>query len=63
MEQHSKAVTSRRTKPKNHSELTVHPIKTAVVGLGMMGSSQIRNCLWKLPQYEITAVCDPFAPN
>ena len=39
------------------------PIKTAVVGLGMMGSSQIRNCLWKLPQYEITAVCDPFSPN
>ena len=41
----------------------VRPIKTAVVGLGMMGSSQIRNCLWKLPQFEITAVCDPFAPN
>ena len=39
------------------------PVRTAVVGLGMMGGSQIRNCLWKLPQYEITAVCDPFSPN
>jgi len=63
MEQNRKAVKSRQAKPKNRSELTVHPIKTAVVGLGMMGSSQIRNCLWKLPQYEITTVCDPFAPN
>jgi len=44
-------------------EQTVQPIKTAVVGLGMMGSSQIRNCLWRLPQYRITAVCDPFLPN
>jgi len=39
------------------------PIKTAVVGLGMMGTSQIRNCLWKLPDFEITAICDPFLPN
>ena len=44
-------------------EQTMKPIQTAVVGLGMMGSSQIRNCLWKLPQYEITAICDPFTPN
>ncbi len=42
---------------------TMQPIKTAVVGLGMMGSSQIRNCLWKLPQYAVSAICDPFSPN
>ena len=29
-------------------EQTCRPIKTAVVGVGMMGNSQIRNCLWKM---------------
>ncbi|MBQ6798666.1 MAG: Gfo/Idh/MocA family oxidoreductase [Oscillospiraceae bacterium] len=38
-------------------------IKTAVIGVGMMGNSQIRNCLWKLPQYEVVAICDPYLPN
>lgn len=41
----------------------VRPIRTAVIGVGMMGNSQIRNCLWKLPQYEIVAICDPYLPN
>ena len=44
-------------------EQNCRPIKTAVVGVGMMGNSQIRNCLWKLPEYEIVAICDPYLPN
>ncbi len=39
------------------------PISTAVIGVGMMGNSQIRNCLWKLPEFNITAICDPYLPN
>ena len=38
-------------------------IKTAVIGTGMMGSSQVRNCFGKLPQYEIVALCDNYPPN
>lgn len=38
-------------------------IRTAVIGTGMMGSSQVRNCLSKLPQFEIVALCDDHAPN
>ncbi|MEA5010470.1 MAG: Gfo/Idh/MocA family oxidoreductase [Angelakisella sp.] len=38
-------------------------IKVGVIGTGMMGSSQIRNCFGKLPQYEITAICDNYQPN
>lgn len=33
-------------------------IKVGVIGTGMMGSSQIRNCFSALPEYEITAICD-----
>lgn len=63
MEQTIESKKGLTTKPAHKTDFTIQPIKTAVVGLGMMGSSQIRNCLWKLPQYEITAVCDPYAPN
>ncbi len=38
-------------------------IKTAVIGTGLMGFSQIKNCFSKLPQYEIVAVCDNHAQN
>lgn len=38
-------------------------IKTAVIGVGMMGYSQIRNCFMKMSEYVITAVCDVYEPN
>jgi len=38
-------------------------IKTGVIGVGMMGLSQIRNCFSQLTQYEIVAVCDVYEPN
>ncbi len=39
------------------------PIKTAIIGLGMMGFSQLRNCFLPHPDYEITAVCEVYEPN
>ncbi len=38
-------------------------IKVGVIGTGMMGYSQIRNCFSKLSQYEVTAICDNYEPN
>lgn len=38
-------------------------IKTAVIGAGMMGFSQIRNCFEPLEEYEVTAVCEVYEPN
>ncbi len=38
-------------------------IKTAVIGAGMMGFSQIRNCFEPLEEYEIVAVCEVYEPN
>lgn len=38
-------------------------IKTAVIGVGMMGFSQIRNCFMPMEEYEVTAVCDVYEPN
>lgn len=38
-------------------------IKTVVIGAGMMGYSQIRNCLEPLTDYDITAVCEVYEPN
>ncbi len=39
------------------------PIKTAIIGLGMMGFSQLRNCFLPHSDYEITAVCEIYEPN
>lgn len=41
----------------------MEPVKTGVIGVGMMGFSQIRNCFEPLPDYEVTAVCDIYEPN
>ncbi|QQO09503.1 Gfo/Idh/MocA family protein [Breznakiella homolactica] len=38
-------------------------IRTAVIGLGMMGFAQIRNCFSAVDDFEITAVCDNHEPN
>lgn len=40
-----------------------HPIKTAIIGLGMMGFSQFRNCFLPMKEYEVTAVCEIYEPN
>lgn len=42
---------------------TVQPIKTAIIGLGMMGFSQFRNCFLPSDDYEVTAVCEIYEPN
>ena len=38
-------------------------IKVGVIGVGMMGQSQIRNCFEKLDDFEVTAICDNYKPN
>lgn len=38
-------------------------IKTAIIGMGMMGFSQLRNCFLPSKDYEVTAVCDVYEPN
>lgn len=38
-------------------------IRTAVIGAGMMGFSQIRNCFLPMEEYDLVAVCDVYEPN
>lgn len=38
-------------------------IKVGVIGVGMMGSSQIRNCFDVVEGFEVTAICDVYEPN
>jgi len=40
------------------------PIKTGIIGMGMMGFAQLRNCFSALPEYyEITCLCDNHEQN
>ena len=48
---------------KNTALCTEKPIKTAIIGMGMMGFSQFRNCFLPMKQYEVTAVCEVYEPN
>lgn len=38
-------------------------IKVGVIGVGMMGSSQIRNCFDVVEGFEVVAICDVYEPN
>lgn len=38
-------------------------IKVAVIGLGLMGQSQVRNCFDKSEDFEVVAVCDNYRPH
>ncbi len=38
-------------------------IKTAIIGMGMMGFSQLRHCFLPSKDYEVTAICETYAPN
>lgn len=38
-------------------------IKTAIIGMGMMGFSQLVNCFLPSEDFEVTAVCDIYEPH
>lgn len=38
-------------------------IKTAIIGMGMMGFSQLINCFLPSEDFEVTAVCDIYEPH
>lgn len=38
-------------------------IKVAVIGVGLMGQSQVRNCFDQSEDFEVVAVCDNYQPH